>query len=258
MGCTIVQLTDLHVRPPGVPAYRVAETNMLTERALRAVAALRPAPDAVIVTGDLTDCGLASEYALLRGMLARCLRCPVYLIPGNHDRREVLLRELPGTPSHDGFVQYAVDTLPIRLVMLDTVVPGAGHDGVEHHQSDGQGIHRILHEAVVTRRARQLPQQHLAAVVVAGDQVDRAPQTAGQHPPQQRVLGREPAIREVARDDHGIRRRAQGRDGPQRPFGQHVGLGHAIGRYARGPHVQVRQLDDRAAHHGTFSAVSAA
>ena len=127
MGCTIVQLTDLHVRPLGVPAYRVAETNMLTERALRAVAALRPAPDAVIVTGDLTDCGLASEYALLRGMLARWLRCPVHLVPGNHDRREVLLRELPGTPSHDGFVQYAVDTLPVRLVMLDTVVPGAGH-----------------------------------------------------------------------------------------------------------------------------------
>ncbi len=30
---TIAQLTDLHVRPEGVPAYRVAETNMLTERA---------------------------------------------------------------------------------------------------------------------------------------------------------------------------------------------------------------------------------
>lgn len=127
MGCSIVQLTDLHVRPPGVAAYRVAETNMLTERALRAVAALRPAPDAVIVTGDLTDCGLASEYALLREMLARWLRVPVYVIPGNHDRREVLLREMPGVPSHDGFVQYVVDDLPVRLVMLDTVVPGAGH-----------------------------------------------------------------------------------------------------------------------------------
>ena len=126
-GCTVVQLTDLHVRPEGVPAYRVAETNMLTERALRRVAALRPAPDAVIITGDLTDCGLPAEYALLREMLGRLLYCPAYLIPGNHDRREVLLREMPGTGSDGGFVQYAVDTLPLRLVMLDTVVPGAGH-----------------------------------------------------------------------------------------------------------------------------------
>lgn len=125
---TIVQLTDLHVRPEGVAAYRVAETNMLTERALRRVAALRPAPDVVIITGDLTDCGLPSEYELLAGMLRRHLPMPVYVVPGNHDRREVLLAHLPGTRSMEGgFVQYAVDDLPARLVMLDTVVPGAGH-----------------------------------------------------------------------------------------------------------------------------------
>ena len=52
---------------------------------------------------------------------------PIHVIPGNHDRREVLLRELPGVPSYEGFVCYAVDDLPVRLVMLDTVVPGAGH-----------------------------------------------------------------------------------------------------------------------------------
>ena len=33
----IAQLTDLHVRPRGRPAYRVTETNMLTERAIDAV-----------------------------------------------------------------------------------------------------------------------------------------------------------------------------------------------------------------------------
>jgi 3',5'-cyclic AMP phosphodiesterase CpdA len=123
----IVQLTDLHVRPPGVAAYRVAETNMLTERALRAVAALQPVPDAVIITGDLTDCGLDSEYGLLVDMLRRHLSVPVFVIPGNHDRREVLLRHFPATGQAAGFVQYAIEDFPVRLVMLDTVVPGAGH-----------------------------------------------------------------------------------------------------------------------------------
>lgn len=126
-GCTIVQLTDLHIRPRGVAANRVAETNMLVTRALRAVDRLHPAPDAVIITGDLTECGLQPEYALLRELLAAELHLPVFVIPGNHDRREVLLQELPGVSSFDGFVQYAVETLPVRLVMLDTVVPGAGH-----------------------------------------------------------------------------------------------------------------------------------
>jgi len=100
---------------------------MLLVRALRAVAALRPAPDAVIITGDLTESGLPPEYAMVRETLARELHVPTFVIPGNHDRREVLLRELPGTGSADGFVQYVVDDLPLRLVMLDTVVPGAGH-----------------------------------------------------------------------------------------------------------------------------------
>lgn len=123
----IVQLTDLHIRPRGMPAYRVAETNMLTERALRAVANLRTKPDAVIITGDLTDCGLPEEYDLLQDMLARTLSCPVHLIPGNHDRREVMAERMHGVPVNGGFVQYAVEDHPVRIVMLDTVVPGAGH-----------------------------------------------------------------------------------------------------------------------------------
>ena len=134
---TIAQLTDLHLRPEGVPAYRVVETNMLAERAMRRVAAERPAVDAVIITGDLTDCGLPAEYELLADMLRRTLTMPVYVVPGNHDRREVLLRHLPGTRSMaGGFVQYAVDDLPVRIVMLDTVVPGAGHGALCHDRLD--------------------------------------------------------------------------------------------------------------------------
>ena len=126
---SIVQITDLHVRPEGMAAYRVCESNALTERALRAVARLKP--DAVIITGDLTDCGLASEYQLLDAMVRRNLHMPVHVIPGNHDRREALLAALPGVPSTDGFIQYAVEAGPVRLVMLDTVVPGAGHGSLD-------------------------------------------------------------------------------------------------------------------------------
>ena len=125
----LVQLTDLHVRPRREPAYRVAETNMLTERALRAVRDLKWKPDAVVISGDLTDNGLASEYAVLSEMLGRLIKVPVYVVPGNHDRRDVLkekLGHLPGVLSDSRFVQYAVDDHEIRLVMLDTVIPGSG------------------------------------------------------------------------------------------------------------------------------------
>ncbi|CAH2600137.1 3',5'-cyclic adenosine monophosphate phosphodiesterase CpdA [Rhodovastum atsumiense] len=123
----LAQLTDLHVRPPGLPAMRICETNMLTERALLAVRDFRPRPDAVVITGDLTANGLAAEYRNFAGMLARLIDMPVYVVPGNHDDREVLrseLAHLPGVTSHPRFVQYVVEDLPVRLVMLDTLIPG--------------------------------------------------------------------------------------------------------------------------------------
>jgi len=126
----ICQLTDLHLRPEGVPANRVIETNMLTERAFRAVAALNPRPDVVLLTGDVTECGLVAEYDILVALLHRLLPMPVFVIPGNHDRRgnfRDVLGYLPGVTADKEFVQYVVDDAPVRLVMLDTIVPGAGH-----------------------------------------------------------------------------------------------------------------------------------
>jgi 3',5'-cyclic-AMP phosphodiesterase len=126
----ICQLTDLHVRPRGLAANRVSETNMLTERAFRVAAAFNPRPDVAIITGDLTESGRETEYANLAAILGRTLSMPVYVIPGNHDRRDNLrktLAHLPGVTSDPHFVQYVVEDYPVRLVMLDTLVPGASH-----------------------------------------------------------------------------------------------------------------------------------
>ena len=126
----LAQLTDLHVRPRGAAAMRVCETNMLTERAFRAVAAFRPKIDAVMVTGDLAANGLREEYQELAAMLRRTIAAPVYVIPGNHDHRQNLKQELahlPGVADDPEFVQYTVDDLPVRVVMLDTLVPRATH-----------------------------------------------------------------------------------------------------------------------------------
>jgi 3',5'-cyclic-AMP phosphodiesterase len=126
----ICQLTDLHVRPPGGTSNRIADTNVMTERAFRAVAALRPRPDVVLITGDAADCGMVAEYANLTAMLRRTLDLPVLLIPGNHDHRghfRAGLAAFRGVTAHPDYVQYAVEDLPLRLVMLDTLVPGTSH-----------------------------------------------------------------------------------------------------------------------------------
>jgi 3',5'-cyclic AMP phosphodiesterase CpdA len=123
----LIQLTDLHVRPLGLAAMRICETNVLTERALRAVRDFRPRPDALLITGDLTNNGLIAEYQNLAEMLARLIDIPVYVIPGNHDDRanfRTALDHLPGVSTDPEFVQYTVEHLPVRLVMLDTMIPG--------------------------------------------------------------------------------------------------------------------------------------
>jgi Icc protein len=126
----IAHLSDLHIRPYGVPAARVVETNMLVERALAVIAALDPRPDAVIISGDVTECGRPEEYRMAAKLLQRLAPMPVYVVPGNHDRRENFregLGHLPGVTADPDFVQYAIEDLPVRIVMLDSVVPGAGY-----------------------------------------------------------------------------------------------------------------------------------
>jgi 3',5'-cyclic AMP phosphodiesterase CpdA len=124
----IAQITDLHARPPGLMCNRVVDTNALLARAVDALAAERPAPDVVLATGDLTDMGRDDEYAVLRRELSR-LPMPVYLVPGNHDRREGLREAFAdaGYIPKEGPLSYVVEDHKVRLVALDTLIPGKTH-----------------------------------------------------------------------------------------------------------------------------------
>ena len=110
---------------------------MFTERAFRAVARLAPRPDVVVITGDLAECGLDTEYAHLNRLLSKLPPVPVFVIPGNHDQRDNLregLKHLPGVVADPRYVQYAVEDFPVRLVMLDTLVPGSAHGELQAEQ----------------------------------------------------------------------------------------------------------------------------
>jgi 3',5'-cyclic-AMP phosphodiesterase len=126
----ICQLTDLHVATAGVGKRHVSDTTGMTERALRCVAALSPAPDVVVITGDLTEHGSTAEYRQLADLLRRYVKSPVFVIPGNHDDRAALRAELPSyirvSPDQET-LSYVVDEMPVRLVMLDTLVVNEDH-----------------------------------------------------------------------------------------------------------------------------------
>lgn len=124
----LAQLSDPHIREPGRLAYGRINTAPFLAAAVAAVGRLPQTPDAVVVTGDLTDFGRADEYAHLAKLLAP-LTMPVYLMPGNHDDRQQLRRSFPahGYLGTDGFINYSVPVGGLQLLALDSVQPGKSH-----------------------------------------------------------------------------------------------------------------------------------
>lgn len=124
----IAQISDLHIRPPGQRMLDRVDTAYHLERAVAHILALDPRPDVVLATGDLTHRGKPEEYALLRELLAP-LPMPLYVVPGNHDSRDMLRAAFPEQEGllDSEFVQYAVDEYPVRLIALDTWEPNVVH-----------------------------------------------------------------------------------------------------------------------------------
>lgn len=121
----IAQITDTHISTPDSVNDRHFRTPEHLERAVAHLNRLDPRPDVVLATGDLVERGEAQEYARLRAILDR-LTMPVYVVPGNHDSREQLARAFAdrGYLPAQGFLQYTVEEWPVRLIGLDTHVPG--------------------------------------------------------------------------------------------------------------------------------------
>ncbi|MFG1187006.1 phosphodiesterase [Xanthobacter aminoxidans] len=124
----IAQLTDTHIRRPGTLAYGVVDTATYLEAAVAHIRALDPRPDAVIVTGDLTDFDDPEEFARFRAIVAP-LDLPLFPVPGNHDSSGGLLKAFPEIAARcaGGRVNYVVEDFPLRLVMLDSTVYGRPH-----------------------------------------------------------------------------------------------------------------------------------
>jgi len=115
----IAQISDTHIAWDAPDAERRLSDLALT---VADINTLDPLPDAIVHTGDVAHNGRPDEYAQAANVLAQA-RAPVYVLAGNKDDR-VNLRAAFSSGGYftaaSGFIQYAVETHPVRLIVLDT------------------------------------------------------------------------------------------------------------------------------------------
>ena len=122
----IAQITDIHL---GFETNNPAEFNRRRlDQTLGRLAAMTPRPELMIASGNLADAGDDGvSYKRLRAALAR-FPIPTLFCMGNHDSRDAFTRYFPEVPTADGFVQYAVEDWPLRILVIDTLEEGR-HSG---------------------------------------------------------------------------------------------------------------------------------
>jgi len=128
----IAQISDLHIKGQGQLAYGRVDTAKALERCVATLNALNPAPDFVVISGDLADTPTEDEYAHLKRLLVP-LRLPIAGIPGNHDSREMMRAAFPESAyaDHKGPVNQTIEVAELDLVLLDSSVPGMPHGELE-------------------------------------------------------------------------------------------------------------------------------
>ncbi|MET3924225.1 phosphodiesterase [Devosia sp. 2618] len=121
----IAHISDFHVfaSAPETSLVR-ADAEAAARKVVADLVAFTPKIEAVCFTGDLTDGGSDADYALLKDILSP-ITVPVFVIPGNHDKRDTLraaFSDLPFTSAST--LHYEAEVGGVRILALDTLIDG--------------------------------------------------------------------------------------------------------------------------------------
>jgi 3',5'-cyclic AMP phosphodiesterase CpdA len=125
----LAQLSDFHIGADWGAGDPVDGLLAVVER----VGSLPQQPEAIVVSGDLTEHATDAEYEQVRELLAP-LEAPLHVMPGNHDDRRVLRRHFDLVGADLDPVRYSVDLGPLRLIVLDTTRPGEDSGSLDAEQ----------------------------------------------------------------------------------------------------------------------------
>jgi 3',5'-cyclic-AMP phosphodiesterase len=135
----IAHISDTHLVAGDAELYGGVDADARLSQLLERLEGSQFRPDALIFTGDLADTGQPEAYRKLHDQvepLASRLGAEVIWVMGNHDDRAALrghlLRETPSMAPMDR----VHDVAGLRVVVLDTSVPGCHHGEISPAQLD--------------------------------------------------------------------------------------------------------------------------
>lgn len=118
----LVQITDTHILPPGELLHGSVDSSQHLLKTVQSICRMLPKPDLVMITGDLVERGDEASYHHLIDLISP-LEMPVYVIPGNHDDPQIMLKafaDTPYFPASEETFQYAVNDFQFRVLALNS------------------------------------------------------------------------------------------------------------------------------------------
>jgi 3',5'-cyclic-AMP phosphodiesterase len=134
---TIAHISDTHFLDGGALLYGAITTEKNLRRALEKLTTSGVNPEAIVFTGDLADLGEPDAYRRLRAIVepvAHELGAEVIWVMGNHDERLQYSKELFDLEGSEAPQDRVYDIGGLRIISLDTTVPGYHHGELEPAQ----------------------------------------------------------------------------------------------------------------------------
>ena len=132
----VAHLSDPHLLAGNALQYGVIDPEAGLRLALERIGRITPRPDVLVFTGDLADKAEPAAYARLRELVepvADDLGAQVVWVMGNHDERAPYAQSMFGSDD-DGCQDRAYDVNGLRVLALDTSVPGYHHGDLTDDQ----------------------------------------------------------------------------------------------------------------------------
>ena len=135
----LLHLSDTHLLAGDGRLYDRVDSERHLRELFEQIEASEGRPEAIIFTGDLADRGEPEAYDLLREIVepaAMRLGAEVIWVMGNHDERAAFRTHLLGEVGTARPVDRVYDINGLRVITLDSTVPGRHHGEVVPEQLD--------------------------------------------------------------------------------------------------------------------------